>query len=119
MPLQHSLLVHHHDDDEALCRAVPRVGWQVKDPGFKLYAERFIMPSYAARAASAEAQAQAQAQAAGQTQAPTPTVSPAKFFAARILWDESMATGAARYLQVPCPALPCRAVPHQGGALSG
>lgn len=69
----------------------------VKDPGFKLYAERFMMPSYAARAASAEAQAQAQA--AGQTQAPTPTVSPAKFFAARILWDESMATGAARYLQ--------------------
>jgi hypothetical protein len=57
----------------------------VKQPSFKLYAERFIMPSYAARANAAQLGA-------------TPP-SPAKFLAARILWDESMATKAVRHLK--------------------
>jgi hypothetical protein len=58
---------------------------QVKDARFKLYAERFIVPNYERRA---------KARMLGDN--PTP----AKFFASRILWDESMATRAARYLQV-------------------
>ena len=83
----------------------------VKNKEFKLYAERFIMPGFAARAASASNAAfVAAATGAGAPVAPFAGggggsarggggLSPAKFLAARILWDESMATAAVRHLQ--------------------
>lgn len=58
---------------------------QVKDPRFKLYAERYVLPTFADRADEGKVPQSATA---------------SKFFASRILWDESMATVAARHLKV-------------------
>lgn len=71
----------------------------MKFPSFKLYAERFIMPSYAARAREAGMSISSSSSSSSQIPPPQPQPSPAKFLAARILWDESMATKAVRYLQ--------------------
>ncbi len=71
----------------------------VKFPGFKLYAERYIMPSYAARAASPSPPSPAAAAAADGKASSAGRVSASKFLAARILWDESMATKAVRHLK--------------------
>jgi hypothetical protein len=57
----------------------------VKDPRFKLYAERYVLPTFADRADEGKVPQSATA---------------SKFFASRILWDESMATVAARHLKV-------------------
>ncbi|GAB5035187.1 iron-regulated protein [Nannochloropsis oceanica] len=84
----------------------------VKGKEFKLYAERFIIPGFVARAASTSSAAFAAA-ATGEGAPVTPPaggggrgggrreggLSPAKFLAARILWDESMASAAVRHLQ--------------------
>lgn len=59
---------------------------QVKDPKFKLYAERFVLPTYAERAEKGEL-------------GPNPPTA-SRFFASRIFWDETMATVAAKYLKV-------------------
>jgi len=70
----------------------------VKAPAFKLYAERFIMPSFAARAATAVTGGAQGGKGPSPGMTPAP-LSAAKFLAARILWDESMSTAAIRHLK--------------------
>jgi len=57
---------------------------QVKDPSFKLYTERFVLPTYQSRK---------------KDNLLPENLTPAKFFASRILWDEAIASCAIRYLE--------------------
>ena len=56
----------------------------MKDPSFKLYTERFVLPTFQKRK---------------KDNLLPEKITPAKFFASRILWDEAIASAAARHLE--------------------